>query len=194
MSWITAQQLGLTHVDAVHRNLDYDSLIEYALANEEAKLSKSGAMMIDTGIFTGRSPKDKYFVDQFPSNQYIGWGEVNKPITTEVWNELYAMVKEYLSGKKLFVNDVFAGSSDSSRRNIRFITEIAWQSHFVKNMFIEPAFEDLIGFAPDFTFYNACKITNPKYKEHGLNSDVFIVFNIEEKIAIIGGDVVHRRD
>jgi phosphoenolpyruvate carboxykinase (ATP) len=187
MSWLTAEQLGLTHVDAIYRNVDYDLLIAQAQLREEAKLSQSGALMIETGIFTGRSPKDKYFVDQFPSNQYIGWGEVNKPITTEVWNELYAMVKEYLSGKKLYVNDVYAGASDSSRRSIRFITEIAWQSHFVKNMFIEPDFEDLIGFAPDFTFYNACKITNPKYKEHGLNSDVFIVFNIEEKIAIIGG-------
>ncbi|MFZ2889285.1 phosphoenolpyruvate carboxykinase (ATP), partial [Sulfuricurvum sp.] len=187
MSWLTAEELGLTHIDAIHRNIDYDSLIKYALANEGAKLSHSGAVMVDTGIFTGRSPKDKYFVDQFPSNEYIAWGEVNKPLSKRVWDDLLGTVKEHLNGKKLFVNDVFAGASESSRRSIRFISEIAWQSHFVKNMFIESAFEDLIGFAPDFTFYSASRITNHKWKEHGLNSDVFIVFNIEEKIAIIGG-------
>lgn len=187
MSWLTAEQLGFTHVDAVHRNIDYDSLIEYALAYEEAKLSDSGALMVNTGIFTGRSPKDKYFVDQFPSNQYIAWGEVNKPLSKTVWDELFATVKEQLNGKKLFVNDVYAGASEGSRRFIRFITEIAWQSHFVKNMFIESDFEDLIGFIPDFTFYSASKITNQNWKKHGMNSDVFIVFNLEEKTAIIGG-------
>ncbi|MDD2367709.1 MAG: phosphoenolpyruvate carboxykinase (ATP) [Sulfuricurvum sp.] len=187
MSWLTAEELGLTHIDAIHRNIDYDSLIEYALANEGAKLSHSGAVMVDTGIFTGRSPKDKYFVDQFPSNEYIAWGDVNKPLSKTVWDDLLGTVKAHLSGKKLFVNDVFAGASESSRRSIRFISEIAWQSHFVKNMFLEPDFEDLIGFAPDFTFYSASRITNRKWKEHGMNSDVFIVFNIEEKMAIIGG-------
>lgn len=187
MSWLTAENLGLHEALKIHRNPEYDPLIAHALEHEGAKLSHSGAVMIDTGIFTGRSPKDKYFVDQFPSNQYIAWGEINKPIQPEIWNELLTTVKEQLEGKELFVNDVYAGSSESSRRSIRFITEIAWQSHFVKNMFIEPEFEDLIGFAPDFTFYNACKTTNPKWKEHGMNSDVFIVFNMEEKMAIIGG-------
>jgi len=104
-----------------------------------------------------------------------------------VFDELFEITKEQLSGKDLYITDAFAGASPSSRRSIRVISEIAWQAHFVKNMFIRPTEEELENFKPDFTLYNACQVVNKKWKEHGLNSDVFVIFNIEENIAIIGG-------
>ena len=179
--------LNLQNVGNVYRNLDIDTLMDHAVKNEGAKISSSGALMIDTGIFTGRSPKDKYFVDAKPSNEHISWGDVNKPISADTYKELKKISLEQLSGKDLYVTDVFSGSSPSSRKSIRIITEIAWQSHFVQNMFIKPTKEELENFEPEFTLYNSCRATNPNYKEQGLNSEVFVAFNVEENEAVIGG-------
>jgi phosphoenolpyruvate carboxykinase (ATP) len=180
-------QLGLKNIGKVFYNLDYDEVIRHTLERGEAKLTSSGATTVDTGIFTGRSPKDKYFVKQSPSEKYIAWGEINQPISKEVFDELFEITKEQLSGKDLYITDAYAGASPDSRRSIRVVSEIAWQAHFVKNMFIRPSKEELENFTPDFTLYNACQVTNKRWKEHGLNSDVFVIFNIEENIAIIGG-------
>ena len=179
--------LGLKNVKTVYRNLDVNTLIEHAVENEGAKISSTGALMVDTGIFTGRSPKDKYFVKQSPSQEYIAWGEINQPITPQIYKELREIAINQLSGKDIYVTDVFVGASKSSRKAIRIITEVAWQSHFVQNMFIRPTKEELENFKPDFVLYNACKATNPKFKEQVLNSEVFVAFNIEENEAIIGG-------
>ncbi len=181
------EALGIKNGGTIYHNLSYDELIEHELRNGECALASNGATMVDTGIFTGRSPKDKYFVDQDPSKNYIAWGEVNKPIGKETFDELLELAREQLSGKDLYVTDVYCGSSEASKRSVRFVSEIAWQSHFVKNMFIRPKAEELEGFTPAFTVLNACKVTNPKFKEHGLNSEVFVVFNVEENIAVIGG-------
>ena len=105
----------------------------------------------------------------------------------DVFDELYAEVIDYLSGKDLYVTDGFCGANEKTRASVRFITEFAWQSHFVKNMFIRPGQSDLENFVPQFTVYNACGLTNRKWEEHGLNSEVFVVFNIEKNVAIIGG-------
>jgi phosphoenolpyruvate carboxykinase (ATP) len=180
-------QLGLKNIGKVFYNLDYDEVIRHTLERGEAKLTNSGATTVDTGVFTGRSPKDKYFVKQSPSEKYIAWGDINQPVSKEVFDELFEVTKEQLSGKDLYITDAFAGASPSSRRSIRVISEIAWQAHFVKNMFIRPTEEELENFTPDFTLYNACQVVNKKWKEHGLNSDVFVIFNIEENVAIIGG-------
>jgi len=180
-------QLGLKNIGKVFYNLDYDEVIRHTLERGEAKLTNSGATTVDTGIFTGRSPKDKYFVKQSPSEKYIAWGDINQPISKEVFDELFEITKEQLSGKDLYITDAYAGASPSSRRSIRVISEIAWQAHFVKNMFIRPSEEELENFKPDFTLYNACQVVNKKWKEHGLNSDVFVIFNVEENVAIIGG-------
>ncbi len=179
--------LGLKDIGSVYHNLSYDQLIAHEINKGEAKLSTSGATMCDTGIFTGRSPKDKYFVDQEPSNKNIAWGDVNKPISKEVYEELLELVKDQLSYKDIYVVDVYAGSSKASRRKIRFVTEVAWQAHFVTNMFIMPSKEELEDFEPDFIVYNGCKVKNHKFEHHGLNSEVFVVFNIEDNISIIGG-------
>jgi phosphoenolpyruvate carboxykinase (ATP) len=181
------ETLGLKNIGKIHHNLSYDELISYELNQGEAKMTTTGATTVDTGIFTGRSPKDKYFVVQDPSKENVAWGDINHPISSDIFDELFDAVKYELSNKDIFVTDAYVGASENSRRSIRVISEIAWQSHFVKNMFIRPLEEELKTFSPDFTLYNACKITNNRWKEHGLNSDVFVVFNIEKNVAIIGG-------
>ena len=181
------KSLWLKGIKNIYRNLDIDTLIEHAVKNEWAKISSTGALMIDTGIFTGRSPKDKYFVDQEPSNKNIAWGDVNQPISLDVYKQLKKISIDQLSNKDIYVTDVFVWASKSSRKSIRIVTEIAWQAHFVQNMFIRPTEEELENFEPDFILYNACKATNPNYKEQWLNSEVFVAFNIEENEAIIWG-------
>ncbi|WP_375723789.1 phosphoenolpyruvate carboxykinase (ATP) [Arcobacter sp. KX21116] len=180
-------QLGLENVQTVYRNSDVDLLINHAVKNEGAQISSTGALMIDTGIFTGRSPKDKFFVNQDPSNKYIAWGDINSAVTKDVYDDLLLTAKKQLSNKDLFVTDVFCGASIDSRRSARFITEIAWQANFIQNMFIMPDESDLAEFSPQFTVYNACKTIDKSYVSHELHSEVFVVFNVEENIAIIGG-------
>ena len=181
------EQYGIKDSINIIYNPSYEKLAEDERKKGECSFSDNNTAMVDTGIFTGRSPKDKYFVDQPPSNQHIAWGDINQPISKEIYNELFDLTTKQLSGKEIYVVDAYAGASKSSRRAIRFITEIAWQAHFIENMFIMPTDEELENFEPDFILYNACKTTNPNYKEQNLNSDVFVVFNIEENKAIIGG-------
>jgi len=179
--------LGIKNTQNIFHNLSFDELIDHELRNGECTMTSSGATTVDTGIFTGRSPKDKYFVNSDPSNQYIAWGDVNKKIDKAVFDELLIVAREQLSNKNLYVTDVFCGSSASSKRSIRFISEIAWQSHFVKNMFIRPTSEELSDFKPQFTVLNACKAVNSQWENHGLNSEVFVLFDIEANLCIIGG-------
>ncbi len=181
------ESLGIKDSNELFHNLSYNELIRHELNNGECQLADSGAMMVNTGIFTGRSPKDKYFVDQEPSNKFIAWGDVNRKISKEIFDELHQVALDQLSHKDLYVTDVYCGSSAASKHSVRFISEIAWQSHFVKNMFIRPTPSELEVFKPQFTVLNACKVVNDKWKEHGLNSEVFVLFNIEDNIAIIGG-------
>ena len=179
--------LGLSGIKKVYHNLSYDELYEHEMKNNEGRATTNGAFSVDTGIFTGRSPKDKYFVMSKPSNEHISWGHVNKSTSKEVFDDLFAKVKAQLSNKEIYVQDAYCGAAPESRKSIRVVTELAWQAHFVKNMFIRPAQEDLWDFSPDFTVYNACKLSNEDYAKHDLHTDVFIVFNIEKNIAIIGG-------
>jgi len=186
---VTAEDLksmGLSGVENIFYNSSYEELKVQELQSG-LKASCSGAMMVDTGIFTGRSPKDKFFVKQEPSSKYIAWGNINFETSKEVFDTLFEKVKNQLSNKDIFIQDVFCGASEASKKSIRFVTEIAWQAHFVKNMFIRPKEDELEGFKPDFLFYNACSIADDDWKEHGLNSEVFVIFNIEENIAIVGG-------
>jgi len=181
------EELGLKNIGNVFHNLSYDELIKHELANGEVHETKKGATAVDTGIFTGRSPKDKYFVDRDPSNKFIAWGDVNQKISSDVFEELLVVAQEQLSNTDLYVTDVFCGSSAASKRSVRFVSEIAWQAHFVKNMFIRPTESELEVFKSDFTVLNACKTVDAKWKEHGLSSEVFVLFDIENNLAIIGG-------
>ena len=187
MNLTELEELGLNNVGKVYRNLSYDELIQHELDNGECAHTKKGATAVDTGIFTGRSPKDKYFVDREPSNKNIAWGDVNQKISAEIFDELLEVAQKQLSGKDLYVTDVYCGASAASKRSVRFVSEIAWQSHFVKNMFIRPEAPELEVFKSDFTVLNACKAVNDKWKEHGMNSEVFVLFDVERNIAIIGG-------
>ncbi len=181
------EKLGLNNIGKVHYNLSYNELFEHEIKNGEGTVTSNGTFSVDTGIFTGRSPKDKYFVDQEPSNKNISWGKMNHKVSKEIFDELFEKVKKQLSNKDIYIQDVFSGGSLASRKSIRFVTEIAWQAHFVKNMFIRPSEAELISFKPEFTVYNACRVVDDEYKKHGLHSDVFVVFNVEENVAIIGG-------
>lgn len=180
--------LGLENVGIIKRNVDIDTLINDAVEKEGAKVSSTGALMIDTGIFTGRSPKDKFFVNQDPSNKYIAWGDINHKVSKEVYEDLLKNSKKQLSNKDIYVTDVYCGASLDSRKSVRFITEVAWQAHFIQNMFILPKTqEELDNFKPDFTIYNSCKTVDMAYASHGLHSEVYVIFNIEDNVAIIGG-------
>ncbi|BEK33579.1 phosphoenolpyruvate carboxykinase (ATP) [Campylobacter jejuni] len=179
--------LGLDNIKEIFHNLSYDKLNAHEKANNEGLSTDNDTFCVDTGIFTGRSPKDKYFVKQDPSSKYIAWGKINQPITKELFDKLLTKAKQELSGKKIYVQDAFCGASLQSRKAVRFVTEIAWQAHFVKNMFIRPSQEELENFKADFIVYNACKCINEDYKQDGLNSEVFVIFNVEENIAVIGG-------
>jgi phosphoenolpyruvate carboxykinase (ATP) len=190
--------LGIKNVKEVIYNPSYDELYQYELdpsleGYEKGYLTELGAVNVMTGKFTGRSPKDKYIVKDDATKDNFWWNSEkapndNKPTTTEVWNELKGIVIEELSNKRLYVVDAFCGANEDTRLKVRFIVEVAWQAHFVTNMFIRPTAEELDNFGePDFVVMNGSKVTNPNWKDHGLNSENFVLFNLTEKIQIIGG-------
>jgi phosphoenolpyruvate carboxykinase (ATP) len=160
---------------------------------ERGTITKSGAISVDTGIFTGRSPGDKYVVLDETTKDTIWWKSEktkisdNKPITTEIWEHCRTLAARQLSGKRLFVVDCFCGANKNTRLAVRFIMEVAWQAHFVKNMFIRPEPEDLENFTPTLIVLNASKTTNPDWKKQGLNSENFVLFNLSAGMSVIGG-------
>lgn len=190
-------ELGIYDVKEIVHNPSYEQLFEEetkpGLAGfEKGVVTTSGAVAVDTGIFTGRSPKDKYIVLDEKTKNTVWWTSDaakndNKPMNQETWQSLKGLVTKQLSGKRLFVIDAFCGANPDTRLAVRIVTEVAWQAHFVKNMFIRPSDEELQNFKPDFTVMNGSKVTNPNWKEQGLNSENFVAFNITEGIQLIGG-------
>lgn len=194
----TLAAYGIHNVSDIVYNPDYERLYQEETAPglqgyERGIETSLGAIAVDTGIFTGRSPKDKYIVRDDTTRDTVWWADKgtgkndNKPLSQETWNALKACVTEQLSGKRLFVVDAFCGANPDSRLKVRFITEVAWQAHFVKNMFIRPTDEELADFTPDFIVMNGAKCTNPNWREQGLNSENFVAFNLTENIQLIGG-------
>lgn len=180
-------KLGLKNVGQIYHNISYDELFKHECEKGEGEVSQNGTFCVDTGIFTGRSPKDKYFVKQDPSQKFIAWGKINHPISKELFDKLLQKAKNQLSGKDIYVQDAYCGASLKSRKAVRFISEVAWQAHFVKNMFIRPKDSELAEFRPEFVVYNACKCVNEDWQKDGLNSEVFVIFNVEENVGVIGG-------
>lgn len=187
---------GITNVASVVYNPSYDTLFAEETKDglqgyEQGTVTQSGAVAVDTGIFTGRSPKDKYIVKDDTTKDTIWWADQgkndNKAITPETWDHLKGLVTTQLSGKRLFVVDTYCGANEDTRLCVRFITEVAWQAHFVKNMFIRPTEAELATFEPDFVVMNGAKTVNPNWQEQGLNSENFVAFNLTEKIQLIGG-------
>ncbi len=192
------EKYGISNTVEVFHNISYDELFEHETNSklegyEKGFVTKTGAVNVDTGRFTGRSPKDKYIVRDSETENIVWWagenrkGSDNKPISNQVWSNLLKLGQQQLSNKKLYITDAYCGANESTRLKIRVISEIAWQSHFVKNMFIRPTEEELIDFEPDFVMLNACKTINPNWKEQNLNSEVFVAFNITQRMAVVGG-------
>lgn len=189
---------GIRDVSEIVYNPSYEVLFQEEVVPdlegyERGIETKLGAIAVDTGVFTGRSPKDKYIVRDDTSREHVWWSDQGKgkndkhPMTQEVWSHLKQLVTEQLSGKRLFVIDAFCGANHDTRLKVRFITEVAWQAHFVKNMFIRPQEDELTQFEPDFIVMNGAKCTNPQWQEQGLNSENFVVLNLTERIQLIGG-------
>ena len=187
---------GIKDVQEVVYNPSYEELYKDEMNPELTGFEKGvetelGAVNVMTGIYTGRSPKDKYFVMDEVSRDTVWWTSEeykndNKPVTPEVWTDLKSKAVNQLSGKKLYIMDGFAGANENTRLKIRFIMEVAWQAHFVKNMFIRPTEEELANFGePDFVVYTASKAKVDNYKELGLNSETAVVFNLKEKAQVI---------
>ena len=188
--------IGITDIDTIFHNPSFDVLYEHETADdlkghERGVVSELGAVNVLTGEYTGRSPKDKFITMDDTTRDTIWWtGDVkndNKPISTEAWNDLKTITTDQLSGKTLYIVDGFCGASADSRLAVRFIMEVAWQAHFVTNMFIRPTAEELGHFTPDFTVINASKTSNPDFERHGMNSETFIAFNMTEKMQLIAG-------
>jgi phosphoenolpyruvate carboxykinase (ATP) len=195
MTTIDLTKYGITGVKEIIHNPSYEELFQAEInpknqGFEKGKLTATGAVSVDTGIFTGRSPKDKYFVKDEITDKHMWWdGVINRPVNTDVWNHCMGLVTKQLdSSEKLYVVDCYCGTNIDTRMKVRFVMEVAWQAHFVTNMFIRPSHYELANFGePDFVVINGSKATNPQWKEQGLNSDVFVLFNLGQRMAVIGG-------
>jgi len=198
---VTAEDMmsyGIENVTEIIYNPSYNLLFAEetkpgTIGFEKGIITRAGAVSVDTGIFTGRSPKDKYVVLDDTTKDTVWWKSEktkisdNKPITNEIWEHCKNLAAKQLSGKRLFVVDCFCGANKSTRLAVRFVLEVAWQAHFVKNMFIRPEESELNKFEPQFVVLNASKTTNPDWKKQGLNSENFIFFNLSAGMSVIGG-------
>jgi len=185
---------GISNDIPVVHNPSYEELFQAEMnpenqGFEKGILTNTGAVSVDTGKFTGRSPKDRYIVKNAASEKVWWDGTINKPINEDVWTHCKTLtINQLNTAKKLYVVDAYSGTNENTRMKIRFIAEVAWQAHFVTNMFIRPSHYELANFGePDFVVFNGSKTTNDKWQEQGLNSEVFVMFNLEEKVQIIGG-------
>ena len=195
MATLDLTKYGITGTTEIVHNPSYEQLFE-----EETKASlqgfevghqtELGAVDVMTGVYTGRSPKDKFIVDDETSHDTLWWNTPEYPndnhkASKEAWNVVKELAKKELSNKRLFVVDGFCGANAATRLAVRFIVEVAWQAHFVTNMFIRPTAEELESFEPDFIVYNASKAKVENYKELGLNSETAVVFNVTTKEQVI---------
>ena len=196
MANLDLSKYGITGVTEILHNPSYDVLFAEETKPslegfEKGQVTELGAVNVMTGIYTGRSPKDKFFVKNEASADSVWWTSEeykndNKPCTEEAWADLKAKAVKQLSGKRLFVVDTFCGANEATRMKVRFIMEVAWQAHFVTNMFIRPTAEELEAYGePDFVCFNASKAKVDNYKELGLNSETATVFNLKTKEQVI---------
>ena len=196
MANIDLSKYGITGAVEVLHNPSYEVLFQEETKAglegfEKGQETELGAVNVMTGVYTGRSPKDKFFVMDEVSKDTVWWTSDeykndNKPVTEATWAVLKDLAVKELSGKKLYVMDTFCGANENSRLKVRFIMEVAWQAHFVKNMFIRPTEEELANYGePDFVVYNASKAKVDNYAELGLNSETAVVFNLTSKEQVI---------
>ena len=195
MAEINLSKYGITGTTEIVHNPSYELLFEEETrpeleGYEKGQVSELGAVNVMTGIYTGRSPKDKFIVVDENSKDTVWWTSDeykndNHPASEEAWKACKEIALKELSNKKLYVVDAFCGANKDTRMAIRFIVEVAWQAHFVTNMFIQPTAEELENFEPDFVVYNASKAKVENYKELGLNSETAAMFNITSREQVI---------
>ena len=195
MAELNLSKYGITDVKEIIHNPSFEFLFEEEMKPEltgydKGQLTELNAVNVMTGIYTGRSPNDKYIVMDANSKDTVWWTtdeykNDNHPMSEEVWAKVKEMAIKQLCGKRLFVVDAFCGANKDTRMAIRFIMEVAWQAHFVKNMFIIPTDEELASFEPDFVVYNASKAIVEDYKALGLNSETCAAFNITSREQVI---------
>ena len=195
MAKIDLSKYGITGTTEIVHNPSYEVLFEEETKPElegfeKGQVSELGAVNVMTGIYTGRSPKDKFIVMDETSKDTMWWTSDefkndNKPASEETWKTVKDIAVNELSNKRLFVVDAFCGANEDSRLGIRFIVEVAWQAHFVTNMFIKPTEEELENFEPDFIVYNASKAAATNYEELGLNSETTSMFNLTSREQVI---------
>ncbi|MBE6325309.1 MAG: phosphoenolpyruvate carboxykinase (ATP) [Bacteroidales bacterium] len=195
MAKVDLTKYGIIGSTVIAHNPSYEELykaeIDPSLKGYEAgQETELGAVNVMTGIFTGRSPKDKYIVDDAQSHDKVWWTTEgykndNHPMSEEVWAKVKDIAVKELSGKKLYVVDAFCGANEATHLAVRFILEVAWQAHFIKNMFIQPTAEELEHFEPNFVIYNASKAKVENFKELGLNSDTCVAFNTTSREQVI---------
>ena len=195
MAKIDLSKYGISGTTEIIHNPSYEELFKAEMdpsleGFEKGQLTELGAVNVMTGIYTGRSPKDKFIVMDENSKDTVWWTSDefkndNHPMSESVWSTVKELAMNELSGKKLYVVDAFCGANADTRMSVRFIMEVAWQAHFVSNMFILPTEEELASFEPDFIVYNASKAKVENYKELGLNSETCVAFNITSREQVI---------
>lgn len=198
MSEEILKHYGITDITGIAYNPSFQQLYNDELdpdltGYERGVLTDTGAVAVDTGVFHGRSPKDKYVVLDDKTRDMVWWKSEqspvsdNKPLSQEAWQHCRKLATEALSGRRLYVVDCFCGTNEDTRMKVRFVMEVAWQAHYVKNMFIRPTDEELRIFNPDFVVLMASRAVNSDYKRYGMNSETFVLFNLTENMAVIGG-------
>ena len=195
MAALNLEQYGITDVKEIVYNPSYEFLYEEEMKDglqgfEKGQLTELGAVNVMTGVYTGRSPKDKYIVMDENSKDTVWWTTPEYPndnhvMSEDVWAKVKDLAVKKLCGKRLFVMDAFCGANKDTRMAVRFIMEVAWQAHFVKNMFIAPTEEEQANFKPDFVVYAASRAKVDNYRELGINSETCIAFNITSHEQVI---------
>lgn len=195
MANLDLTKYGITGVTEIIHNPSYEKLFEDEMdptleGYDKGQLTELDAVNVMTGIYTGRSPKDKFIVMDENSKDTVWWNSEeypndNHPASEETWEACKKLAIDELSNKKLYVVDAFCGANEDTRMAVRFIMEVAWQAHFVTNMFIKPSAEELENFEPDFMVYTASKAKVENYQELGLNSETAVLFNVSSREQVI---------
>ena len=180
------ERQGMRHLGAVHWNQSMPVLYEHAVRRGEGEVASGGSFSVNTGAFTGRTPRDKYIVEEPGTKETVWWGNINQPIAPERFESLRQRMLAYLQGHELFVQDLYAGADPTYRLPVRVITDTAWHSLFARNMFVRPPADELAGFEPAFTILHAPNfLAIPEFDR--INSETFIFVNFAERLVLIGG-------
>ena len=181
---VELEEIGIL-TDKVHRNLSVNSLVEMAVSRNEGTISSTGALSVLTGKFTGRSPDDRYIVDDDVTHDTVHWGIVNHPFSEENFKKIFQKIKRHIEGKEIFIFDGFVGADPKARMPVRIITDHAWQNLFAHQLFIRPTVAELESFNPEFTVI-AMNDFKADQKTDGTRTETFIIINLKRKIVLIG--------